>query len=214
MILKRRADAERDGDRIYAIVRGVGKSGVNRRGPIGAPSAARPCPRHAVRVSRFGRRSRFGHAGRGKRAGRPAAERALLRVLDDVFPPPGYGQRTLGNSPSWIGSATAAAGMAGLIKTALALYHRVLPPTPPAQRRPSLRNRTEFAFAESSRARPWIHAGAMEPRRAGVSAFGAAGTSATPCSRSTRRRPMTAARACSSVGTRRQSYSRRRIGRS
>ena len=77
-----------------------------------------------------------------------------------------------------IGHAMPAAGMAGLIKTALALYHRVLPPTLHAEQPHPLLDRPGSAFALNAAARPWIHADPDVPRRAGVSAFGFAGINA------------------------------------
>jgi malonyl CoA-acyl carrier protein transacylase len=71
-----------------------------------------------------------------------------------------------------------AAGMAGLIKTALALHHRILPPTLYAEKPHPLLDRPESAFALNSTARPWIHPEEDTPRRAGVNSFGFSGTSA------------------------------------
>ena len=77
-----------------------------------------------------------------------------------------------------IGHAMPAAGMAGLIKTALALYHRVLPPTLHADKPHPLLDQPESPFASNPSARPWIHADPDTPRRAGVNAFGFAGINA------------------------------------
>ncbi len=65
----------------------------------------------------------------GHGLGVPAADRAELRALNAVFPPPPYGRRMLGAVSSMIGHAMPAAGIAGLIKAALSVYHRVMPPT-------------------------------------------------------------------------------------
>ena len=77
-----------------------------------------------------------------------------------------------------IGHAMPAAGMAGLIKTALALYHRVLPPTLHAEKPQPLLADAASPFASIPAARPWIHADEETPRRAGVNAFGFAGINA------------------------------------
>jgi len=71
-----------------------------------------------------------------------------------------------------IGHAMPAAGMAGVIKTALALYHRVLPPTPHAENPHPLLAGPTSTFGLNPVARPWIHADEETPRRAGVNAFG------------------------------------------
>ncbi len=70
-----------------------------------------------------------------------------------------------------------AAGIAGLIKAALALHHRILPPTLHCdQPNPSL-ELASTPFYINTESRPWIHGGS-EPRRAGVNAFGFGGINA------------------------------------
>jgi len=81
----------------------------------------------------------------------------------------------LGSVKSMIGHSIPAAGAAGLIKTTLALHHRVLPPTLYAEEpHPALAG---MCMQLNAHARPWIH-GDLEPRRAGVSAFGFGGINA------------------------------------
>ena len=87
------------------------------------------------------------------------------------------GAAALGAVSGLIGHAMPAAGMAGLIKTALALHHRVLPPTPHADDPHPLLG-GENPFALNAEARPWLHGEDAHPRRAGVNAFGFAGISA------------------------------------
>src|SRR4029077_1990299 len=77
-----------------------------------------------------------------------------------------------------IGHAMPAAGIAGLIKTALALFHRVLPPTLNSEEPHPLLDRPDRPFKLNRQTRPWIHADANSPRRAGVNAFGFAGINA------------------------------------
>jgi acyl transferase domain-containing protein/phosphopantetheinyl transferase len=83
----------------------------------------------------------------------------------------------LGAVGSMIGHAMPAAGMAGLIKTALALYHRVLPPTLHADEAHPLLRDDASPFELNRTTRPWIHGGFDHPRRAAVNAFGFAGIS-------------------------------------
>ena len=71
-----------------------------------------------------------------------------------------------------------AAGMAGLIKAALALRHKVLPPTLHCEN-PNPKfglEKTNFYF--NTETRPWIHGSSKTPRRAGVNAFGFGGINA------------------------------------
>src|SRR5262249_26576841 len=80
----------------------------------------------------------------------------------------------IGSVKSMIGHSKCAAGLAGLIKSALALQQKVLPPTLVEKPNPkcSFENWPLYLNGE---VRPWIH-GSDGPRRAGVSAFGFGGT--------------------------------------
>ena len=178
VILKRRRDAERDGNRIYALVQGVGIASDGRSQGLAAPSARG----HARAIRRAYRRSGIDPDSvtliEGHGLGVPAADRAELRALRAVFPQPAHGHRFLGAVSSMIGHAMPAAGIAGLIKTALALFHRVLPPTLHAEQPHPLLDRADSPFRLNPAARPWIHAEPHSPRRAGVNAFGFAGINA------------------------------------
>ena len=178
VVLKRRSDAERDDDRIYAVLRGVGIASDGRGSGLAAPSARG----HARAIRRAYRSSGIDPATvglvEGHGLGVPAADLAELRALRSVFPPIGRGRRTLGAVSSMIGHAMPAAGMAGLIKAALSLHHRVLPPTLHADRPHPLLDRPDSPFTLNSKARPWVQGNPEVPRRAGVNAFGFAGINA------------------------------------
>ncbi len=178
VILKRRRDAERDGDRIYAVVQGVGLASDGRGRGLTVPSARG----HALAIRRAYRKSGIDPATimliEGHGLGVPAADRAELRALNAVFPPPPYGHRALGAVSSMIGHAMPAAGMAGLIKTALAVHHGVMPPTLHGEKPHPLLDPAKSAFALNSSTRPWIHPDPDAPRRAGVNSFGFAGINA------------------------------------
>src|SRR5439155_5297403 len=107
--------------------------------------------------------------------GTPAGDTAELVTVADVFGPPGTGPRAvIGSVKSMIGHAMPAAGVAGLVKAALAVHRGVLPPTLHCDDpRPEL-DRTRFA--PTATARPWERGHA--PRRAGVNAFGFGGINA------------------------------------
>jgi acyl transferase domain-containing protein len=76
-----------------------------------------------------------------------------------------------------IGHAMPAAGIAGLIKVALALHHKVLPPTINVDEPNPELGLDKTPFYINTETRPWIH-GADAPRRAGVNAFGFGGINA------------------------------------
>ena len=82
----------------------------------------------------------------------------------------------LGSVKSQIAHTKAAAGAASLIKTALALYHKVLPPTINVTRPNPKFGIENTPFYINTETRPWIRANSAVPRRAGVSAFGFGGT--------------------------------------
>ncbi len=178
VILKRQSDAEWDDDRIYALIQGIGLASDGKSAGLAAPSAAG----HARAIRRAYRGSGIDPASvmliEGHGLGVPAADRAELKALKAIFPPPRQGYRTLGAVSSMIGHAMPAAGMAGLIKSALALHHRVLPPTLHADKPHPLLEQPARAFALNRTARPWIHSDPDTPRRAGVNAFGFAGINA------------------------------------
>ena len=70
-----------------------------------------------------------------------------------------------------------AAGVAAIIKVALALHHKVLPPTLNCDEPNPKLGLDVSPFYINSSTRPWVHGGA-EPRRAGVNAFGFGGINA------------------------------------
>lgn len=175
VVLKRLADAERDGDRIYAVVKGVGiASDGNGRG-LAAPDARGHL--RAIRRAYRGSGIDPGTVGliEGHGLGVPAADRAELKALRAAFPPVEKGpRRVLGAASALIGHAMPAAGMAGLIKSALALHHRILPASPGAEEPHPLIAREGSPVALNPASRPWVQ-GDGRPRRAGVNAFGFAG---------------------------------------
>ena len=178
VVLKRLADAERDGDRVYAVIQGVGLASDGRGAGLAVPSARG----HARAIRSAYRSSGIDPASvdylEGHGLGVPASDRAELRALRAVFPRPGRGQRSLGAVSALIGHAMPAAGMAGLIKTALALHHRLLPPSSSADDPHPLLRDSDSPFALNPVARPWTHGDTTHPRRAGVNAFGFAGINA------------------------------------
>jgi acyl transferase domain-containing protein len=77
---------------------------------------------------------------------------------------------------SQIGHTKAAAGVAGLLKAALALHQKVLPPTNNVERPNPKLEIGKTPFYVNTETRPWIQPEGEGPRRAGVSAFGFGGT--------------------------------------
>ena len=158
VVFRRFSDAERDGDRIYAVVRGVG---VASRGD-GAVLAMRRAyqdadldPQSVTLVEDDA-----------------AWDDAWMDALRHMFGRDGYPAVALGSVTSMIGHTMVAAGMAGVIKTALALYHRVLPPTVGGDRTTLGLDRSRLYVNTATR--PWISP-PDTPRRAGVMSAGVGG---------------------------------------
>ena len=177
LALKRLADAERDGDRVYAVLRGLGSSSDGRHKSIYAPNPEG----QAVALRRAYERAGFGPDtvelveahGTGTRAGDAAEVGALTRVFGESGRTGAWA--ALGSVKAQIGHTKGAAGAAGLVKAALALHQRVLPPAAKVERPNPKMGFDDGPLYLSPRARPWIRA-ADHPRRAAVSAFGFGGS--------------------------------------
>ncbi len=176
VVLKRRKDAERDGDRIYALIKGVGIASDGRALHVMAPriegeelALRRAYEMADVSPASVGLIEAHGTAT-------PVGDVTELQALHRVF-----GERhgllpscAIGSVKSMIGHTMPAAGIAGVIKTALALYHRVLPPTLNCEKPNPALQLEKTPFYVNTEVRPWFH-GAETPRRAGVNSFGFGG---------------------------------------
>jgi acyl transferase domain-containing protein/NAD(P)-dependent dehydrogenase (short-subunit alcohol dehydrogenase family) len=98
---------------------------------------------------------------------------ALSQVFDEFGA--GGNQCALGSVKSMIGHTKASAGAAGLIKAAIGLYHKVLPPTLKAEEPDPGLDVENSHFYLNTATRPWFSNNGT-PRRAGVSAFGFGGS--------------------------------------
>ncbi|MGH9223005.1 MAG: type I polyketide synthase, partial [Acidimicrobiales bacterium] len=179
VVLKRLADAEADGDRVYAVVRGVGVSSDGRGASVMAPrvegeelALRRAYEDAGVSPASVGLIEAHGTAT-------PVGDATEVQALSRVF---GTRRSTaprcgIGTVKSMISHTIPAAGVAGVIKLALSLYHKVLPPTLGCDT-PNPRLELENTpFYVNTETRPWIHGG-TEPRRAGINAFGFGGINA------------------------------------
>ena len=175
LVLKRLADAERDGDRIYAVIKGVGTSSDGRHKSIYAPrpEGQMKALRRAYQEAGFEPTTvgAIEAHGTGTMAGDPAEFAALKEVFSENECP----QIALGSVKSQIGHTKAAAGAASLIKTALALHHKILPATINVTKPHPKLEIEDSPFYLNTQTRPWLKS-ATVPRRAGVSSFGFGGT--------------------------------------
>ena len=179
LVMKRLADAQRDDDRIYAIIKGVGSSSDGKAMSVTAPrvEGEELAVRRAYEMSGVSPDTITLIEAHG--TGTPIGDQTELEAMHRVFGGRGDGEPTiaLGSIKSMIGHAMPAAGAAALIKTALAVYHRVLPPTLNCQSPHELLSNGSSPLYLNTETRPWI-GGGSHPVRAGVSAFGFGGVNA------------------------------------
>ena len=178
IVLKRLEDAERDGDRIYAVIKAIGTSSDGRFKSIYAPRPAGQARamRRAYEEAGFAPETvgLIEAHGTGTMAGDPSEFQGINEVFSENNPRKQH--IALGSVKSQIAHTKAAAGAASMIKTSLALYHKVLPPTINVNRPNEKLGIENSPFYLNTEARPWIRSKSAAPRRAGVSSFGFGGT--------------------------------------
>jgi acyl transferase domain-containing protein/NAD(P)H-dependent flavin oxidoreductase YrpB (nitropropane dioxygenase family)/NAD(P)-dependent dehydrogenase (short-subunit alcohol dehydrogenase family) len=177
MILKRLKDAERDGDRIYAVIKGVGASsdgkamGLTAPRPLGQQRALRRAYEQAgFSPSTLGL---YEAHGTGTSLGDRTEVESLTQLLraEDTAPH----ACVIGSAKSLLGHTKTTAGMVGIAKAALALYHRVLPPHAGVEQPLDPLVEPTSPVYLLHEARPWLSP-LGHPRRSGISAFGFGGT--------------------------------------
>jgi acyl transferase domain-containing protein/NAD(P)H-dependent flavin oxidoreductase YrpB (nitropropane dioxygenase family) len=176
--MKRLADAERDGDRIYAVIKGVGGSSDGYAKGLTAPLPAGQlrAMRRAYAQAGFGPGDvqLFEAHGTGTVAGDSAELESTTRLIEEAGGKPR--QAAIGSVKTLIGHTKAAAGVSGLVKAALALHHRVLPPHGNITNPNALLRKDDSPLYVLDEAQPWLASPDGAPRRAAVSAFGFGGT--------------------------------------
>ncbi len=174
VILKRLSDAVKDGDRVYAVIRAVGASSDGKGKGITAPNPKG----QKIAVQKAFEQVEYTPAdvglveahGTGTRVGDAVELEALTELFGPYAKPGTIG---LGSVKSQIGHAKAAAGIAALIKTSLALYHKVLPPSVNFETPNPIVDWSKCPFRVITKAEAWPDG---KIRRANVSAFGFGGT--------------------------------------
>ncbi len=177
VVLKRLADAQRDGNRVLAVVRGsaVNQDGASSGVTVPNGPAQQALLRQALTSAKLAPADiDYVEAhGTGTPLGDPIELDSLSKVFSDRD---GRQPLVLGSVKTNLGHLEAAAGIAGFIKTVLAVGHRHIP------RHLNFRQLTPHVSEGVSRLT--IAAAGMEwpatdrPRRAGVSSFGVSGTNA------------------------------------
>ncbi|MFF7972345.1 SDR family NAD(P)-dependent oxidoreductase [Streptomyces sp. NPDC007905] len=179
VLLKRLADARRDGDRILAVVKGSAINQDGRSQGLSAPNG--PAQERVLRAALDAAGLTphdLDHVeahGTGTRLGDPIE----LRALANVFGPDRPADRPLGigSLKSNIGHTQAAAGIGGVIKTVLALGHAHMPASLHAEHLTDHIDWTGSGLRVQSAGQAWPRT-EDRVRRAGISAFGISGTNA------------------------------------
>ncbi|MFE6775201.1 SDR family NAD(P)-dependent oxidoreductase [Streptomyces sp. NPDC057702] len=177
LVLKRLSDAQRAGDRIYAVVRGsaVGSDGESSSLMVPNGTAQEGLMRRALRSAGIGPRdiSYIEAHGTGTPLGDPIEIGAITSVFSESHSP--SDPVTIGSLKTNIGHMESAAGIGGLVKTALQMRESTIFPhlnfTTPSTRIPWERS----PVAVATKAHPWT----AETKRALVNSFGLTGTIAS-----------------------------------
>lgn len=174
MVLKRLADAERDGDRIYAVIQGIGTASDGKAKGLLAPRVEGEILALRRAYESCGIDPRTVDLIEAHGTGTAVGDKTEIEALSTIFAGRGKGpQIAVSAVKSMIGHCMPASGSAALIKTALALHHKVLPPMLCDEPDPELQLENTPLYLNTE-ARPWVH-GHATPRRAGVNAFGFGG---------------------------------------
>ena len=181
-VLKRLNDAERDGDKIYAVIKGIGCSSDGRNKSLTAPH-----PKGQVRAIKRA----YEDAGvspdtvgliEAHGTGTIVGDKSEIESLNLAF---GNNKNTsqycaLGSVKSMIGHTKVAAGFAGMAKSILALHHKILPSSIGVKKPNTHVDLKKSPFYINTETRPWLKSESSENsnfrRRCGVSAFGFGGT--------------------------------------
>ncbi len=177
VLLKRLEDALEDGDTIYACIKG---SAVNNDGSLkvgyAAPSVEGQAEVITTALEKAGVTADtidyIEAHGTATPLGDPIEVAALTRAFRRTTQTTGY--CAIGSIKSNIGHVDRAAGISGLIKTALALHHEQIPPTLHFESPNPAIDFASSPFFVNTRLLPWQRNG--HPRRAGVSSLGMGGT--------------------------------------
>jgi len=175
VVLKSLEAAERDGDTVYAVIKGVGinNDGADK-GSFGGPSALGQAGAIAMAIDDAGIEASSISYIEAHGTATPLGDPIEVEGLSLAFGPQDQKHFcAIGSVKSNLGHLTAASGVAGLIKTVLSLHHRQLPATLFYKQLNQNISLDDSPFYINSNLKAWESA---EKRRAGVSSFGVGGT--------------------------------------
>ncbi|MFM7152060.1 MAG: SDR family NAD(P)-dependent oxidoreductase, partial [Gemmataceae bacterium] len=177
VVLKRLDDARRDGDKILAVLRGIGTSSDGKGNAIYAPRKEGQIDALRDAYTKAGVESDTIELVEAHGTGTRVGDATEISALAEVYGTSKAGQPwcAIGSIKSQIGHTKAAAGVAGLIKAAAALHHKTLPPTIKVDQPLEVLRQPGCPIYVNTQKRPWMPS-ADHPRRAAVSAFGFGGS--------------------------------------
>ncbi|MCD6184220.1 MAG: acyltransferase domain-containing protein, partial [Deltaproteobacteria bacterium] len=177
LMLKRLEDAERDNNRIYALIKSIGSSSDGRSQSIYAPRPEGQVKALTRAYEIAGIKPDSIELIEAHGTGTRVGDAVEFKSLSSMFPASsGNGYKcALGSVKSMIGHTKAASGAAGIIKAAMAIYSKVLPPTLKADEPDPELDFDSTPFYLNKCKRPWLP-NKNHPRRSGVSAFGFGGS--------------------------------------
>lgn len=177
VVLKRLEDAERDGDKIYGVIKSVAGSSDGKGLGMTAPKSA-----GQIRaINRAYKKAGFSPATLGiyeaHGTGTAVGDRTEIQTLSSVMRDANAQPKTcsVGSAKTFVGHTKASAGVVGIVKALQSIYYKTIPPHINVEEPID-----EIAHANSpiyinKNIKPWFKTSEM-PRRAGISAFGFGGT--------------------------------------
>jgi PfaB family protein len=176
LVLKRLDDALRNQDTIHALIKGIGLSN-DMRGNLLAPDSEGQVRAMSSAYAAAGWSPRDVDLIECHGTGTPVGDAVELQSLRNLWGESdgSPGQCAIGSVKSMIGHLLTGAGAASMIKTLLALKHKVLPPSLHFNRAPAKSPLHNSPFRVQTDANPWPRRDPDTPRRAAVSAFGFGG---------------------------------------
>ena len=178
VMLKRLSDAERDGDRILAVVRGTAANQDGRSETITTPSSDAQAAVYRAALDFAGVQASTVGMVEAHGTGTPKGDPLEFTSLTEVYGTAGN-RVALGSAKSNVGHTEAAAGAVGLVKAVLGLRHGLVPPMAHFTRLPDELKQIETGLFVPQEVTPWPDKGDGQgyvPRRAGVTSFGMSGT--------------------------------------
>ncbi|WP_299676746.1 type I polyketide synthase [uncultured Dokdonia sp.] len=177
LVLKRLEDAERDGDTIYSVIKGVAGSSDGRAMGMTAPRPAgqKKALQRSYEEAGFSTSTidYYEAHGTGTAVGDQAELTSIAEVLKECNTP--SKSVTIGSIKNLIGHTKITAGLVSTVKTALALHHKVIPPQGGVTTPRDIINHKDSPLSLQQKATYWPKP-KDHPRRAGISAFGFGGT--------------------------------------